>query len=160
VSHLRDGRHDFDDEIGTWHTTLSVLRPRVGGSGTWVEFEGTTHVSPVWGGVANLVQLDASGPAGELHALSLRLYDEQTHQWHLHFASRGSGEIAPPAVGSFDETGRGEFRSREVVAGAEVDVRFVIERPADDDSWRFEQSFSTDGGATWETNWVAVDTRS
>ncbi|MGW5239931.1 hypothetical protein ACWEOW_13445 [Monashia sp. NPDC004114] len=159
MSHQRDGRHDFDDEIGTWRTALAVLRPPLGGSGTWVEFAGTTHVSPVWGGAANLVQLDASGPAGELHALSLRLYDEQTSQWHVHFASRGAGEVAPPAVGSFDEGGRGEFRSREVVAGRDVDVRFVIERPAED-SWRFEQSFSTDGGASWETNWVAVDTRS
>jgi hypothetical protein len=37
-------------------------------------------------------------------------------------------------------------------------VRFVISEitPA---SWRFEQSFSDDGGKTWEVNWIAVDTR-
>jgi len=27
------------------------------------------------------------------------------------------------------------------------------------DSCRFEQSFSDDGGKTWEVNWIAVDTR-
>jgi hypothetical protein len=26
-------------------------------------------------------------------------------------------------------------------------------------SCRFEQAFSEDGGKTWETNWIAVDTR-
>jgi hypothetical protein len=26
-------------------------------------------------------------------------------------------------------------------------------------SCRFEQSFSDDGGQTWEVNWVAIDTR-
>jgi hypothetical protein len=26
-------------------------------------------------------------------------------------------------------------------------------------SFRFEQSFSDDGGKTWELNWIAVDTR-
>jgi hypothetical protein len=26
-------------------------------------------------------------------------------------------------------------------------------------SCRFEQSFSDDGGKTWEPNWIAVDTR-
>jgi hypothetical protein len=26
-------------------------------------------------------------------------------------------------------------------------------------SCRFEQAFSDDGGKTWETNWIAVDTR-
>ena len=34
----------------------------------------------------------------------------------------------------------------------------TIERPAAD-TIRFEQSFSDDGGKTWELNWVAVDTR-
>jgi hypothetical protein len=27
------------------------------------------------------------------------------------------------------------------------------------DSWRYEQSFSEDGGKTWEVNWIAIDTR-
>ena len=37
-------------------------------------------------------------------------------------------------------------------------VRFIISdiKP---DSCKFEQSFSTDGGKTWEANWVAIDTR-
>ena len=159
MGHGRDGRHDFDEEIGTWRTRLSVLRPPVGGTGTWVDFEGTTRVSPIWGGAANVVQLDAAGRSGDVHALSLRLYDEQTSQWHLHFASLGSGDVATPAIGTFDEHGRGEFRSREVVSGREVELRFLIERP-DPDTWRFEQSFSSDAGAGWATNWVAIDTRS
>jgi len=135
-----------------------VLRPPLGGSGTWVDYEGTTVVTPVWDDVANLVRLDAVGTSGEVHALSLRLYDVESAQWHLHSASRGSGDVAPPAIGAFDGAGRGEFRSVEVVDGREVHVLFAIERP-DADTWRFEQSFSVDGGATWAANWVAVDTR-
>jgi hypothetical protein len=38
-------------------------------------------------------------------------------------------------------------------------VRFIIESTSTD-SCRFEQAFSPDGGSTWETNWIAVDTRS
>src|SRR5262245_4243173 len=158
MSPAQDGRHDFDDEIGTWRTRPSLLRPPLGGSGTWLEFEGTTLLTPVWGGVAKLVQLDATGPSGAVHALSLRLFDEETSRWHLHFAALGSGEIGPAAVGAFDAGGRGDFRSREVLGGREVDVLFVIER-ADPDTWRFEQSFSLDGGAGRETNWRAADTR-
>ena len=37
-------------------------------------------------------------------------------------------------------------------------VRFVIS-PISPKEARFEQSYSADGGATWETNWIAVDTR-
>jgi hypothetical protein len=25
------------------------------------------------------------------------------------------------------------------------------------DWWRYEQSFSDDGGETWEVNWIAID---
>jgi hypothetical protein len=37
-------------------------------------------------------------------------------------------------------------------------VRFVISdiKP---DSCHFEQSFSADGGRSWEVNWIATDTR-
>jgi hypothetical protein len=37
-------------------------------------------------------------------------------------------------------------------------VRFLILRQGPD-TIRFEQAFSTDGGRTWETNWIATDTR-
>jgi hypothetical protein len=37
-------------------------------------------------------------------------------------------------------------------------VRFVIS-DVKEDSVRFEQAFSADGGKTWEINWIALDTR-
>ena len=48
--------------------------------------------------------------------------------------------------------------SRFSLDGREVSVRFRI-TPLDDGTIRFEQAFSPDDGATWETNWIAVDTR-
>lgn len=49
----RDGQHDFDFEIGTWHTQLSRLVNALSGSTTWAKYEGTTVVRKVWGGLAN-----------------------------------------------------------------------------------------------------------
>ena len=46
-----------------------------------------------------------------------------------------------------------------VFGGRPVLVRFVIESTSTD-TCRFEQAFSADAGSTWETNWIAVDTRS
>ena len=37
----RDGRHDFDFEIGTWKTHLWRLQHPLSGSNTWVQYEGT-----------------------------------------------------------------------------------------------------------------------
>jgi hypothetical protein len=67
----RDGQHDFDFEVGTWHTHLSRLLRPLTGSTTWVEYEGTTVVRKVWNGRANLVELEVNGPAGHITGLSI-----------------------------------------------------------------------------------------
>ncbi len=153
----RDGQRDFDWEIGTWNTRLSRLRNPLTGSTTWVEYTGTTVVRKVWDGRANLAELAVAGPAGRLEGLSLRLYDAAARQWSLHFANAGGGALGVPSVGEFRD-GRGEFYSQEDFNGRTILVRFVIS-PVTADSWRFEQSFSDDGGRTWEVNWIATDTR-
>ncbi|HEX8243140.1 MAG TPA: hypothetical protein VF541_06585 [Longimicrobium sp.] len=153
----RDGQHDFDFEIGTWNTHLRRLQNPLSGSTTWVEYTGTTVVRKVWDGRANLVELTADGPGGRLEALSLRLYNPQARQWSLNFSNARGGTMGVPSVGEF-RNGRGEFISHEEFNGRMVLVRFVI-TPLTPDTCRFEQSFSDDGGKTWEVNWIAVDTR-
>jgi hypothetical protein len=60
-------------------------------------------------------------------------------------------------VGGFKD-GRGEFYDDETFAGKPIRVRFVIS-DVHPNSAHFEQAFSTDGGKTWETNWIADDLR-
>lgn len=154
---VRDGQHDFDFEIGTWKTHLKRrLRPLTG-SNTWIEMEGTTVVRKVWNGRANLVELVADGPTGHFEGLSLRLYNPQTGQWSLNFASSSDGTLVEPTIGQFKD-GRGEFYSQEKLNGRAILVRFVIS-DITPTSCRFEQAFSDDGGKTWEVNWIAQDTR-
>lgn len=153
----RDGQKDFDFEIGTWKTHLRRLQRPLTGSNTWVEYEGTTVVRKVWDGRANLVELDVTGPAGRIEALSLRLYNPESRQWSLNFAGVGSGTLSPPTIGEF-KNGRGEFYNQETLNGRAILVRFVIS-DITPTSCRFEQAFSDDGGKTWEVNWIAVDTR-
>ncbi len=127
------------------------------GSTTWVEYEGTTVVRKVWNGRANLVELEAQGPAGRFQGLNLRLYNPESRQWSLNFSNAGSGTLSPPTIGEF-KNGRGEFYNQETLNGRAILVRFVIS-DITADSCRFEQAFSDDGGKTWEVNWIAVDTR-
>ena len=87
----RDGQHDFDWEIGTWKTRLKRLKGPLTGSTTWLEYEGTTVVSKVWEGRANLVELQVQGPAGAIEALSLRLYNPESRQWSLNFSNSRTG---------------------------------------------------------------------
>ncbi|HEX9965349.1 MAG TPA: hypothetical protein VGB04_10255 [Allosphingosinicella sp.] len=153
----RDGAHDFDFEIGRWKTDLRRLKNPLTGSSEWISYRGTTTVTKVWGGKANLVELDVEGPAGRLQALSLRLYNPDTREWSLNFANSAGGTLGVPSVGAFRD-GRGEFYNQETIGGRTVLVRFVIS-DITRDSVRFEQSFSADGGRSWEANWIAVDTR-
>jgi hypothetical protein len=153
----RDGQHDFDFEIGTWRTHLKRLQHPLTGSSAWVEYEGTTTVRKVWNGRANLVELEADGPAGHFEGLSLRLYNPESHQWSLNFASSKGGTMSQPTIGEF-KNGRGEFFDQETFNGRAIFVRFIIS-DITPNSCRFEQAFSDDGGKTWEVNWIATDTR-
>jgi len=153
----RDGSRDFDFEIGTWKTHVRRLLHPLTGSTTWVEMNGTSVVRPVWGGRANLLELEADGPGGHFQGLSLRLYNPETRTWSLNFAGSSDGMLATPAVGRFKD-GRGEFVDRETLNGRPILVRFVIS-DITPTSCRFEQAFSDDDGKTWEVNWVATDTR-
>lgn len=153
----RDGQHDFDFEIGTWKTHLRRLLHPLTGSTTWVEYEGTTVVRKVWNGRANLVELEVDGPVGHIKALSLRLYNPESRKWSLNFSNSAGGTMSPPMIGEF-KNGRGEFFSEETLNGRAISVRFVISGISPN-SYRFEQSFSGDGGKTWEVNWIAIDTR-
>lgn len=153
----RDGRRDFDFEIGTWNTKLKRLAKPLTGSTDWVEYEGTTVVRKIWNGAANLVELDVEGPAGRIEALSLRLYNPESRQWSLNFSNIRGGTMSPPTIGEFSN-GRGEFYSQETLGGRAILVRFIIS-DITPTSCHFEQAFSADGGKTWEVNWIADDTR-
>ena len=153
----RDGQHDFDFEIGTWKTHLKRLQHPLTGSTDWVEYDGTTVVRKVWNGRANLVELVADGAAGHFEGLNLRLYNPQSRQWSLNFASSSGGTMSQPTIGEF-KNGRGEFFDQETFNGRAIFVRFVIS-DITPNSCRFEQAFSDDGGKTWEVNWIATDTR-
>ena len=153
----RDGQHDFDFEIGRWKTHLHRLLHPLTGSTSWVDYDGTTIVRKIWDGKANMVELEADGPAGHFEGLNLRLYNPDAHQWSLNFASSAGGALGTPSIGEFKD-GRGEFYDQEVLNGRSILVRFVIS-DITPGSCRFEQAFSDDGGKSWEVNWIATDTR-
>ena len=153
----RNGAQDFDWEIGTWKTRLRRLAKPLSGSDEWLEYEGTSVVRTVLDGRANLVELKVEGPAGRIEGVSLRLYAPQARQWSLNFANIRNGLLTRPVLGGF-RNGIGEFYGQDELDGRAILVRFVISEVTAD-SARFEQAYSNDGGRTWETNWIATDTR-
>ncbi|PZF80389.1 hypothetical protein C1I92_26390 [Jiangella anatolica] len=153
-----DGQHDFDWEIGTWRSQVRVLaNPLSEAPDEWLEFTGTTVVRPLMDRRANVVEFDVKGPTGRIEALNLRLYEPQADRWSLTFVNMRDGLLAPAVYGGFSD-GVGEFYGDDQLDGRPIKVRFRIVRQGPDKA-RFEQAFSEDGGATWETNWIVVDRR-
>jgi hypothetical protein len=96
-------------------------------------------------------------------------FDWQLGTWKIHMSrlqhplsasttwTELNGTLGVPMVGEFN-SGRGEFYDQEPFNGRSILVRLVFSAITAD-SARDEQSFSTDGGKTWEVNWVNISTR-
>jgi hypothetical protein len=154
----RDGQHDFDPLIGAWKYHLKKRLNPLTGSNTWVEFDGTGVCCTVWDGRAQLDTIEVDSPAaGHIEGLTLRLYNPQSHQWRLYWANSKIGILDPPQIGEFKD-GRGEFFAQDTINGKVIFIRFVWTN-LNTNTPHFEQSFSDDGGKTWEVNWITDQTR-
>ena len=152
-----DGSHDFDFNLGVWHTHIRRLQRPLSGSNEWFEVDGTVTIRKVWHGRAQLEEIEADGPKGHWESMTLFLYNPNSHQWTLHFANSSDGTITDPSTGEFHD-GRGEFYSPDICDGRAILTRQIWSKITPD-SHQFEQAFSTDGGKTWETNFIANLTR-
>ncbi|NZA26225.1 SgcJ/EcaC family oxidoreductase [Luteimonas sp. SJ-92] len=153
-----DGRNpDFDFEFGAWTAHISRLVAPLSGSNEWVEYSGTSVVTPVWDGRANLGELLVDGPAGRIEGMSLRVFDPASGQWRIHWTNARQGHVGEAMVGGFTD-GRGLFYNTEIFEGRPVQVRFVFS-DITASTFRLEQAFSADDGASWEANWIATFAR-
>jgi len=154
----RDGQHDFDGLIGKWKYHLKRRLNPLTGSDKWIEFEGTGLCYKIWDGRANLDTLEVDGPTGHIEGLTLRLYNPKSHQWSLYWANAKDGTLGgPPQIGEF-KNGRGEFYAQDTFNGRAILIRYVW-TGINSASPHFEQSFSGDGGKTWEVNWITDQVR-
>ena len=154
---VHNGEHDFVFSAGRWTTHIRRLLHPLSGSTTWVELNGTVVSTPVWGGRAQLEEIEASGADTRFEGLTLFLYNPQAHQWNQYFSNSASGVVDAPAVERADGA-KAELFGQDTLEGRAILVR-IVWSDISADSHKFEQSFSDDGGKTWEPNFVAVKTR-
>jgi hypothetical protein len=155
---LPDGQHDFDFELGSWKIHLKRRLNPLTSSNTWVEFDGTSVTRKVWDGRAQIEEFETDSPtSGHIEGLTLRTYNPKTHEWYLTWANSKDGLLVPPQIGRFKD-GTGEFYAQDTLNGRMIIVRFIWSK-TDTKVPHFEQSFSEDGGKTWEVNWITDQTR-
>ena len=154
---VHDGQHDFDFNFGVWKTHIRRLKEPVTGSPDYVEMNGTVTVHKVWGGRAQLEEIEVDGPNGHWQGLTLFLYDPKAHQWSQTFVNSAVGSFSGGLIGEFRD-GRGELYAQETRRGRSTLIRGVWSdiKP---DSHHFEEAYSDDGGKTWVPYFIADLTR-
>lgn len=153
-----DRRRDWAWLEGNWKVYHRRLRRRLVRDSHWDRFTGDSAVWMTLGGLGtiddNLLRL----PGGDYRAMGIRAYDPATGRWSIWWLDgRNPVRIDPPVTGRF-EGDTGLFSGTDTFDGRPIDVRF---------HWRgihgprphWQQSFSADGGATWEMNWENFFTR-
>jgi hypothetical protein len=148
-----NGVHDFDFLMGNWQVHHRRLKERLANNHEWVEFEGTSSVRKILGGLGNMDDNVLNLPGGVYCAVALRAYDPDKNQWSIWWLdSRNPGHLDPPLVGRF-ENGVGTFYVDDTFKGKPIRVRFLWTRVMSNTP-HWEQAFSVDAGQTWETNWT------
>jgi hypothetical protein len=151
----RDGSHDFDFLIGDWKAHVRRLPDRLNNSNAWIEYDGISNHHKLLDSNANFEEFEVTSTDKKLHikAQTLRLYNPTSRQWSIYLVDLDNGTLSlPPVVGSFTGN-RGEFFDQEEWKGRAILVRYVWLNISPT-SARMEQSFSPDGGKTWEVNWI------
>ena len=150
------GFNDFDPLIGHWQYHLKRRLHPLSGSNTWVDYQGTGSCRKIWDG-AEIEQAVFDGPNEHIEGSVVRLYNPESQQWRLYWTNRKSGIFDPPQIGEF-KNGRGEFFAQDTINGKTILIRFEWTN-LNTESPHFEQSYSNDGGKTWEVNWITDQTR-
>src|SRR5580698_2078864 len=151
----RDGAHDFDFLIGNWKAHVRRLPDRLIGSNAWIEYDGISNHKKILDSNANFEEFEVDNPEKHLHikAQTLRLYNPDSRQWNIYLVDVDKGTLGLPAVVGQFAGNRGEFYDQEEYKGRAILVRYVWTNISPK-SARMEQSFSADGGKSWEVNWI------
>ena len=152
-----DGTHDFDFNIGTWHSEITRLMHPFSGSTETIALHGIVTVRRVWGGRAELEEIEADGPNGHWEGMTLFLYNPKGRQWSQNFYNSADPTPPVPTVGAFKD-GRGELYAQDTFGGRAILVRGTWS-DITPDAHRYEEAYSQDGGRTWLTVFNARLTR-
>jgi hypothetical protein len=144
---------DFDFIVGNWRVFHRRLNARLQGCTDWTEFRGTSSTRKILEGFGNVEDNVLQFPDGTFRAVAIRSYDAKTRSWAIWWLDgRAPHSLDAPVTGSFAGT-VGTFLANDVLEGRPVQVRFIWRtNPGSNPTW--EQAFSADDGATWETNWT------
>ena len=147
-----DAPKDFDFIIGKWIVKHKRLNSRLSNCDEWTEFEGLSETMKILGGFGNLEDNLLHFPDGSFHAVAMRSYCIKSETWRIWWLDgRNPTHLDTPVIGKFIAD-TGLFFSDDVLDNQPIKVRFTWTAVSGKNPC-WDQAFSRDDGATWETNW-------
>lgn len=142
---------EFDFLCGQWAVENHRLQEPLTGSSRWYDAPATAVSRTQHGGTISIDEMWFP----ELQFAGTSFRTRATNgEWTIHWVSSTAGIVQPPVVGRwdaagtlFEATGPDHYNGRHILARY-LWHSITLERAI------WEQAFSTDGGASWETNWV------
>lgn len=150
----RGAPSDFDFFAGAWRIQNRRLKHKNVNSDEWDEFKATQKAWIMLDGVANVDEFDC--PDRGFKGMSMRTLNLETGLWSIYWINSTVGRLLSPVIGGFNGE-YGVFYGDDTDAGVPVVSRFEWLVHPSNPTWK--QSYSWDGGGTWELNWVMELTR-
>lgn len=145
----------FDFLIGDWAVHNRRLRHPLRGGSDWYEVGATATSRTLHNGAISVDEMwfEESGFAG----CAFRAYDRADDTWSIYWVNSDSGTLQAPVTGRWSD---GELLAEgpDEYAGVEILARFLWTAITPDTA-TWIQSFSIDGGNSWEENWMMEWTR-
>ena len=142
---------EFDFWIGEWDLTNLQLQE----DGSWAPSgTATNRVFPVAGG-CGIVEL-WDGYLGESHirGFSVRTFDDVTRSWHLLLNWPQQNRAGFSTLEGVFTHGRGDFISHFTAPDGTAGITRYSFADIGDQSLRWNDGTSMDGGQTWRTGWI------
>lgn len=152
----RVGATNFDFLLGAWRVKNRRIDDLLfHDARRWDEFESVVTARPILGGggVLDRYEFPDFPGRGTFHGVCLRLVHRPTDRWKVWWASSASGGLLdPPVVGGF-VNGEGIFHGDDSYGSRPVKVRTRYSSITAV-SFRWEQTFSFDGGRSYQADWI------
>jgi hypothetical protein len=140
----------FDFWVGEWDVNLRVRQD----DGTWEDrIRSAAKIYPILSGKA-ILELWSDDRVAGIKGYSLRYFDPARDEWVLWLNWPGQNRSGSSSLSGTFRHGRGEFFSTsQAQDGTETISRYTFS-DITDDSLRWDDAFSKDGGLTWTNNWI------
>ncbi|MCO6510054.1 MAG: hypothetical protein J5I65_04605 [Aridibacter famidurans] len=153
-SRTNDPARQFDFWIGEWDVNLRVQQP----DKTWKDqHKATARIYSILGGKA-ILELWSEGKDG-INGYSLRYYNPQKKKWDLWLNWAGKNRSGTNGLEGEFRHGRGEFFAERKQEDGSTRISRYTFSDITENSLRWDDGYSTDGGKTWASNWIMEFTR-